>query len=75
MLFRSTLTAEQPRQGDGADEFHWVAGAAGVGTQHMHDLIPHATLAVIDAAGHLPNLERPTAFNDALQTFLSTINC
>ena len=32
-------------------------------------------LAVIDAAGHLPNLERPTAFNDALQTFLSTINC
>lgn len=49
------------------DEFTPVGDA-----EHMHHLIPHATLAVIDGAGHLPNLEQPTVFNDALRAFLST---
>jgi pimeloyl-ACP methyl ester carboxylesterase len=40
--------------------------------KHMHHLMPHATLAVIAGAGHLPNLEQPTVFNDALRAFLST---
>lgn len=33
--------------------------------------IPGAELAVIDAAGHLPNLERPAEFNGALHAFLT----
>ena len=36
----------------------------------MHGLIPGATLAIIEGAGHLPNLERPTAFNSALDHLL-----
>lgn len=39
---------------------------------HAHDLyelLPHTTLAVIDRAGHLPNLEQPEDFNDALLAF------
>jgi pimeloyl-ACP methyl ester carboxylesterase len=35
--------------------------------------VPHSTIAVIDGAGHMPNLERPDAFNGALMTFLDTI--
>jgi pimeloyl-ACP methyl ester carboxylesterase len=34
-------------------------------------LIPGATLAIIDGAGHLPNLERPAEFNEALLGFLA----
>ena len=51
------------------DEFTPVSDA-----EHMHRLIPNATLAVIDGAGHLPNLEQPTEFNNALRTYLSTID-
>ena len=40
--------------------------------ERMQARIPHATLAVIDAAGHLPNLEQPGAFNDTLARFLAT---
>jgi pimeloyl-ACP methyl ester carboxylesterase len=36
----------------------------------IRDLIPGATLAVVDGAGHLPNLERPEAFDAALAAFL-----
>lgn len=36
----------------------------------MHALVPDATLAVIDRAAHLPNLERPEDFNAALAAFL-----
>jgi len=38
----------------------------------MHREIPASTLVVIDGAGHLPNLERETEFNEALSTFLTT---
>ncbi len=38
----------------------------------MASRIPGATLAVVDGAGHLPNLERPHEFNTALERFLST---
>jgi pimeloyl-ACP methyl ester carboxylesterase len=36
----------------------------------MHRRIPRSRLVVIDGAGHLPNLERADAFNEALQAFL-----
>jgi pimeloyl-ACP methyl ester carboxylesterase len=39
----------------------------------MHQGIPEAALAVIQGAGHMPNLERPTEFNRALQDFLESI--
>nr|WP_221379436.1 alpha/beta fold hydrolase [Actinoplanes polyasparticus] len=48
------------------DEFTPVADA-----EQMHALIPGSALAVIEGAGHLPNLEQPVAFNKALDTFLA----
>jgi pimeloyl-ACP methyl ester carboxylesterase len=36
----------------------------------MRDLIPHATLTVIEDAGHLPGAEQPARFNKALLAFL-----
>ncbi|WUH96049.1 alpha/beta hydrolase [Streptomyces sp. NBC_00433] len=50
------------------DVFTPVADAA-----FIHDRIPGARLAVIEGAGHLPNLERPAAFNDALAGLLATV--
>jgi len=50
------------------DEFTPVADA-----QLIADRIPNATLAVIDGAGHMPNLERPTQFNTALAHFLDAL--
>jgi pimeloyl-ACP methyl ester carboxylesterase len=50
------------------DEFTPVGDA-----RLMAERIPAATLAVIDGAGHLPNLERPEAFNDALGSFLASL--
>ena len=38
-----------------------------------HKLLPGSTLVVVDGAGHLPNLERPAAFNRALLAFLRTL--
>lgn len=38
--------------------------------EFMHALIPGARLAVVDGAGHLPNLERPAEFNRVLRDFL-----
>jgi pimeloyl-ACP methyl ester carboxylesterase len=38
----------------------------------MHELIDEATLAVIDDAAHLPNLEQPARFNTALLRFIDT---
>jgi 3-oxoadipate enol-lactonase len=38
--------------------------------QQLQAGIPGATLAVIPHAGHLPNLENPSAFNQALQDFM-----
>ncbi|MGH9209647.1 MAG: alpha/beta fold hydrolase [Acidimicrobiales bacterium] len=40
----------------------------------MADRIPHATLAVIDGAAHMPNLEQRVAFDDVLQTFLDSLS-
>ncbi|HEU5474075.1 MAG TPA: alpha/beta fold hydrolase [Actinophytocola sp.] len=40
----------------------------------MHRLLTGSTLVVIDDAGHLPNLERPAAFDAALDTFLSSLS-
>jgi 3-oxoadipate enol-lactonase len=37
----------------------------------MCDATPHAQLLTIPDAGHLPNLERPQAFNDALLNFVA----
>lgn len=36
------------------------------------ELIPGAELVVIGGAGHLPNMEQPRAFNEALAAFLAT---
>ena len=36
----------------------------------MHAAVPGSTLAVIDDAAHLPNLEQPDAFNAAIAAFL-----
>jgi pimeloyl-ACP methyl ester carboxylesterase len=50
------------------DEFTPVADA-----ERIHQEVAGSTLVVIDGAGHLPNLERETEFNEALSTFLT--NC
>jgi 3-oxoadipate enol-lactonase len=36
-------------------------------------LIPHAQLEVIGGAGHLTNLEKPEAFNGALDQFIGGV--
>jgi pimeloyl-ACP methyl ester carboxylesterase len=50
----------------GDDEFTPVADA-----QLIHERVRGSTLVVIEGAGHLPNLECETEFNDALSTFLT----
>ncbi|MFJ1864597.1 alpha/beta fold hydrolase [Streptomyces sp. NPDC101733] len=53
----------------GADDVYTpVAEAEG-----MCALAPHARLAVIEGAGHLPGVERPEAFNRALLEFLGEL--
>ncbi|MFD9333294.1 alpha/beta fold hydrolase [Streptomyces sp. NPDC060028] len=39
----------------------------------LHALMPHSVLRVIERAGHLPGVERPEAFNQALLEFLATL--
>ncbi|MFE9737514.1 alpha/beta fold hydrolase [Streptomyces sp. NPDC006477] len=41
--------------------------------EEMHALLPHATLAVIDGAAHLPNLERPEEFDAVLENYLRSL--
>ncbi len=41
-------------------------------SQYMANRIPGSTLVTIPEAGHLSNFERPVAFNEALQSFLTT---
>lgn len=74
--------AERPDYGDsltlaavpallvvGADDaFTPVADA-----EHLHTLLPDATLAVVQGAAHLPNLERPAEFNTVLREFLAAL--
>jgi pimeloyl-ACP methyl ester carboxylesterase len=50
------------------DDFTPVADA-----ELLADRIPAATLVVIDGAAHLPNLERPDAFNAALTRHLDQV--
>ena len=50
------------------DDFTPVADA-----EYMAARIPDATLAVIDGAAHLPNLERPEEFNSVLGAFLDRL--
>ncbi|WP_327153994.1 alpha/beta hydrolase [Streptomyces tubercidicus] len=39
----------------------------------IHARVPDATLTLIERTGHLPNLERPDAFNTALAEFLHAL--
>jgi pimeloyl-ACP methyl ester carboxylesterase len=39
----------------------------------MHEVIPGSVLVVIEDAAHMPNLERPSEFNEALGKFLDSI--
>ncbi|WP_329129390.1 alpha/beta hydrolase [Streptomyces sp. NBC_01476] len=41
--------------------------------EFLRDRIPGARLAVIEEAGHLPNLERPAAFNRELTALLAAV--
>ncbi|MBI3262718.1 MAG: alpha/beta fold hydrolase [Acidobacteria bacterium] len=41
--------------------------------REMQRQIPRARLEIIEAAGHVPNLEQPEAFNVALSRFLASI--
>jgi 3-oxoadipate enol-lactonase len=50
------------------DEFTPVSTA-----EFMHERIPNSQLVVIENAGHLPNLEQPDAFNQALLEFLQSV--
>lgn len=50
------------------DEYTPVADAA-----LLHHQIPGSQLAVIEGAGHLPNLEDPEAFNAVVRAFLDNI--
>ncbi|WP_433188579.1 alpha/beta fold hydrolase [Actinoallomurus sp. CA-150999] len=50
------------------DEFTPIADA-----RLMHEVIPGSTLVVIEGTAHMPNLERPAEFNEALGKFLATI--
>jgi pimeloyl-ACP methyl ester carboxylesterase len=51
----------------GADDvFTPVADA-----EAIHRLVPHATLTVVEKAGHLPGAEQPGSFNTALLDFLA----
>ena len=42
-------------------------------SRKMAAAIPGATLVIVPGAGHLANLEQPDAFNNALNTFLTTL--
>lgn len=68
--YRSTLAAvESPVLiVVGADDVYTPVSDA----EEIHRLIPHATLTVIDQAGHLPGVEQPERFNATLLDFLNT---
>jgi pimeloyl-ACP methyl ester carboxylesterase len=39
----------------------------------MHKAIPNSSLVIVPGAGHLPNLEQPDFFNDAVIDFLEEL--
>jgi pimeloyl-ACP methyl ester carboxylesterase len=41
--------------------------------EHLHTQLPEATLAGVQGAAHLPNLERPAEFNTILRDFLAAL--
>ncbi|MEF9883943.1 alpha/beta fold hydrolase [Streptomyces sp. P9-A4] len=41
--------------------------------EEMHALLPDSTLAVIERAAHLPNLERPEEFDAVLENYLRSL--
>ncbi|MGW6963996.1 alpha/beta fold hydrolase [Streptomyces zaomyceticus] len=41
--------------------------------EDMHALLPHSTLAVVERAAHLPNLERPEEFDAVLASYLRSL--
>ncbi|WP_405872181.1 alpha/beta hydrolase [Streptomyces zaomyceticus] len=41
--------------------------------EDMHALLPHSTLAVVERAAHLPNLERPEEFDAVLASYLNSL--
>lgn len=49
-----------------------VTAAAG---REVQTLVPHAQTHVIPGAGHLLNLEAPSAFNEAVERFLRQVDC
>jgi pimeloyl-ACP methyl ester carboxylesterase len=51
----------------GRDDVYTPLGLA----EQLYEQIPGAKLAVIENAGHMPNLEEPAAFNEALGSWLS----
>lgn len=51
------------------DEYTPVADA-----EAMHAALPFSELRVIEGAAHMPNLERPTEFNEALDAFLTRVD-
>lgn len=52
----------------GADDVYTPIAEA----EALHQLVPHATLSVIEQAGHLPGAEQPVHFNATLLDFLGT---
>jgi pimeloyl-ACP methyl ester carboxylesterase len=42
-------------------------------SEALRDAVPGARLALIAEAGHLPNYERPDAFNDVVRAFLAAL--
>lgn len=50
------------------DEFTPVADA-----EFMHEKIPNSKLAVIEGAGHMPNLEKPAEFNRVVEEFIKSL--
>lgn len=50
------------------DEFTPITDA-----EYLHDRIPNSTLAIIEGAAHMPNLERPAEFNKALRDLLAAV--
>lgn len=46
---------------------------AAVKREALHDAMPEASRIVVEGAGHAPYLEKPQAYNQALQAFFSTL--